>query len=177
MLIIDLSDPARLILLHCSFMFIRIKGMTLLLVRSTHIYYIMCLRAACLAFCSQSVKDRVSCPPFRKASAKVRPFFILAKSFTNFFREKWEKSGNGTKRWRIWGGLGQEWRQKQGKANHFTLDEISTCRKFRQVRQEGKRMVNRPITMYNLDMIISDGYRVNTKRGVKFRLWLMSLRL
>lgn len=51
------------------------------------------------------------------------------------------------------------------------LDEISTCRKFRQVRQEGKRMVNRPITMYNLDMIISVGYRVNTKRGVKFRQW------
>ena len=67
--------------------------------------------------------------------------------------------------------MGQEWRQKQGKANHFTLYKISTCRKFRQVRQEGKRMVNRPITMYNLDMIISVGYRVNTKRGVKFRQW------
>ena len=51
------------------------------------------------------------------------------------------------------------------------LDEISTCRKFRQVRQEGKRMVNRTITMYNLDMIISVGYRVNSKRGVKFRQW------
>jgi hypothetical protein len=51
------------------------------------------------------------------------------------------------------------------------LDEISTCRKFRQVRQEGKRMVNRTITMYNLDMIISVGYRVNTKRGIKFRQW------
>ena len=51
------------------------------------------------------------------------------------------------------------------------LDEISTCRKFRQVRQEGKRTVNRTITMYNLDMIISVGYRVNSKRGVKFRQW------
>ena len=51
------------------------------------------------------------------------------------------------------------------------LDENSTCRKFRQVRQEGKRMVNRTITMYNLDMIISVGYRVNTKRGIKFRQW------
>lgn len=50
------------------------------------------------------------------------------------------------------------------------LDEISTCR-IRQVRQEGKRMVNRTITMYNLDMIISVGYRVNTKRGIKFRQW------
>ena len=51
------------------------------------------------------------------------------------------------------------------------LDEVSTCRKFRQVRQEGKRMVSREMTMYNLDMIISVGYRVNTKRGVKFRQW------
>ena len=32
------------------------------------------------------------------------------------------------------------------------LNEMSTCRKFRQVRQEGKRMVNREITIYNLDM-------------------------
>ena len=32
-------------------------------------------------------------------------------------------------------------------------------------------MVNRTITMYNLDMIISVGYRVNSKRGVKFRQW------
>ena len=51
------------------------------------------------------------------------------------------------------------------------LDEFSTCRKFRQVRQEGKRMVTREIPMYNLDMIISVGYRVNSKRGVKFRQW------
>ncbi|MBO4369988.1 MAG: virulence RhuM family protein [Paludibacteraceae bacterium] len=51
------------------------------------------------------------------------------------------------------------------------LDESSTCRKFRQVRLEGKRMVNRETTMYNLDMIISVGYRVNTIRGVKFRQW------
>lgn len=32
-------------------------------------------------------------------------------------------------------------------------------------------MVNRTMTMYNLDMIISVGYRVNSKRGVKFRQW------
>lgn len=42
------------------------------------------------------------------------------------------------------------------------LDETSTCRNFRQVRQEGKRTVNRTITMYNLDMIISVGYRVKS---------------
>ena len=52
--------------------------------------------------------------------------------------------------------------------NDGELKEISTCRKFRQVRQEGKRTVNREITMFNLDMIISVGYRVNSKRGVKF---------
>ena len=51
------------------------------------------------------------------------------------------------------------------------LDEISTCRNFRQVRQEGKRMVTREMPMYNLDMIISVGYRVNSKRGVQFRRW------
>jgi prophage maintenance system killer protein len=51
------------------------------------------------------------------------------------------------------------------------LEEDSTCRNFRQVRQEGKRMVSREMPMYNLDMIISVGYRVNSKRGVKFRQW------
>ena len=51
------------------------------------------------------------------------------------------------------------------------LNEKSTCRKIRQVRQEGKRTVNREITMFNLDMIISVGYKVNSKRGVRFRQW------
>ena len=51
------------------------------------------------------------------------------------------------------------------------LEKEATCRNFRQVRQEGKRVVNRTMTMYNLDMIISVGYRVNSKRGVKFRQW------
>ena len=41
------------------------------------------------------------------------------------------------------------------------LDEASTCRKFRQVRTEGNRQVSREIPHYNLDMIISLGYRVN----------------
>ena len=39
------------------------------------------------------------------------------------------------------------------------LEKEATRRNFRQVRQEGKRMVNRTMTMYNLDMIISVGYR------------------
>ena len=40
------------------------------------------------------------------------------------------------------------------------LDEISTCRNFRQVRKEGNREVTRQIPHYNLDMIISLGYRI-----------------
>ena len=51
------------------------------------------------------------------------------------------------------------------------LEKEASCRDFRQVRQEGKRTVNRTIIMYNLDMIISVGYRVNSKRGVRFRQW------
>ncbi len=51
------------------------------------------------------------------------------------------------------------------------LDKISTCQNFRQVRKEGKRDVSRNIPFYNLDMIISVGYRVNSKRGIIFRKW------
>lgn len=51
------------------------------------------------------------------------------------------------------------------------LDETSTCRKFRQVRFEGKRQVERQIDHYNLDVIISVGYRVNSMRGTQFRQW------
>ena len=51
------------------------------------------------------------------------------------------------------------------------LDEISTCRKFRQVRKEGKREVTREIPFYNLDMIISLGYRVKSVIATNFRRW------
>ena len=51
------------------------------------------------------------------------------------------------------------------------LEEELTCRKFRQVRQEGIRTVSREIPMYNLDVIISVGYRIKSKRGTKFRQW------
>ena len=51
------------------------------------------------------------------------------------------------------------------------LDRISTCQNFRQVRKEGKRDVTRTIPFYNLDMIISVGYRVNSKQGIIFRKW------
>jgi death-on-curing family protein len=51
------------------------------------------------------------------------------------------------------------------------LDEKATCAKIAQVRQEGKREVKRQILHYNLDAIISVGYRVNSKRGTQFRQW------
>jgi hypothetical protein len=51
------------------------------------------------------------------------------------------------------------------------LDENSTCRKFRQVRQEGNRMVSREMPFYNLDMIISLGYRVKSVIATNFRRW------
>ena len=55
------------------------------------------------------------------------------------------------------------------------LDANSTVRKFRTVQQEGKRQVSRIVAYYNLDMIISVGYRVNTKRGIRFRQWANSV--
>lgn len=51
------------------------------------------------------------------------------------------------------------------------LEEAVTTRKSRKVRQEGNRQVSREIEFYNLDMIISVGYRVNSYRGVQFRRW------
>ena len=55
------------------------------------------------------------------------------------------------------------------------LDKNSTCQGFRQVRKEGKRTVTRTIPFYNLDMIISVGYRVNSKQGIIFRKWATSI--
>ena len=51
------------------------------------------------------------------------------------------------------------------------LDESSTCRKFRQVRMEGNRQVTRELPFYNLDMIISLGYRVKSSTATHFRKW------
>lgn len=51
------------------------------------------------------------------------------------------------------------------------LQEEATCRKFRQVRQEGNRMVNRTVPYYNLDMIIALGYRVRSITATRFRQW------
>ena len=51
------------------------------------------------------------------------------------------------------------------------LDEVSTCRKFRQVRLEGNRQVTRELPFFNLDMIISLGYRVKSLIATQFRRW------
>ncbi|MDQ3682300.1 MAG: virulence RhuM family protein [Bacteroidota bacterium] len=51
------------------------------------------------------------------------------------------------------------------------LSKKPTIRNFRIVRLEGKRQVARQIEFYNLDLIISVGYRVNSKRGTQFRIW------
>lgn len=55
------------------------------------------------------------------------------------------------------------------------LEKEATCRDFRQVRQEGKRQVNRLVTHYNLDAIISVGYRVNSITITQFRIWAAKL--
>jgi len=51
------------------------------------------------------------------------------------------------------------------------LEEKSTIRKFRIVQNEGIRLVEREIDFYNLDVIISVGYRVKSLRGTQFRIW------
>ena len=51
------------------------------------------------------------------------------------------------------------------------LEEDSTCRNFRQVREEGNRTVSRMMPFYNLDMIISLGYRVKSRVATQFRRW------
>ena len=55
--------------------------------------------------------------------------------------------------------------------NSGELTKEATVRKYRTVRQEGNRSVTRIIDYFNLDVIISVGYRVNTVRGIQFRQW------
>ncbi len=58
--------------------------------------------------------------------------------------------------------------------NIFKIKELNkraTIRKFRIVRKEGKRTVDRDVMHYNLDMILSVGYRVNSKKATLFRQW------
>ena len=61
--------------------------------------------------------------------------------------------------------------------NVFTdneLDKHSTVAKFATVQKEGSRLIERSIDFYNLDVIISVGYRVKSQRGVQFRQWATS---
>lgn len=51
------------------------------------------------------------------------------------------------------------------------LDPKSTVRNFRTVQKEGEREVKRNLEYYNLDAIISVGYRVNSSKAVQFRIW------
>ncbi len=51
------------------------------------------------------------------------------------------------------------------------LQKEATVRNFRTVQQEGERMVNRDLEYYNLDAIISVGYRVNSSKATQFRIW------
>lgn len=51
------------------------------------------------------------------------------------------------------------------------LEKEGTCKDYLQVQTEGGRKVKRTIQLYNLDIIISVGYRVNSIRGTQFRIW------
>ena len=51
------------------------------------------------------------------------------------------------------------------------LQEEGTIKEILIVRKEGSRSVRRQVHFYNLDMILSVGYRVNTRRGTQFRIW------
>ena len=51
------------------------------------------------------------------------------------------------------------------------LDEVKTCQKQNEIRKEGERQVKREVKRYNLDVIISVGYRVNSMKATKFRVW------
>ena len=55
------------------------------------------------------------------------------------------------------------------------LDPDSTCVKIAQVQLEGGRTVRRNVPFFNLDMIISVGFRVNSKRGIAFRQWALGV--
>ena len=59
--------------------------------------------------------------------------------------------------------------------NTKELEENRTTQKIRVVQKEGNRNVSREVNFYNLDAIISVGYRVNSRRATKFRIWATSV--
>ena len=59
--------------------------------------------------------------------------------------------------------------------NSYELNESSTSKKFLLVQNEGNRQVKRNIQYYNLDMVISIGYRVNSDKAIQFRRWATNI--
>ena len=59
--------------------------------------------------------------------------------------------------------------------NAFEMDENSTSKKFLLVQNEGNREVKRNVQYYNLDMVISIGYRVNSDKAIQFRRWATNM--
>lgn len=55
------------------------------------------------------------------------------------------------------------------------LSKDATCSKMEQVQKEGERLVKRNVEFYNLDAIISVGYRVNSQKATKFRIWATAI--
>ena len=51
------------------------------------------------------------------------------------------------------------------------LEKSATCKEYLQVQKEGNRIIKRSLQLYDLDVIISVGYRVKSKRGTAFRIW------
>ena len=60
-------------------------------------------------------------------------------------------------------------------ALHEELANVPTVANFAIVQNEGGRLVNRNIEFYNLDMVLSVGYRVKSDRGIKFRQWAAAI--
>ena len=59
--------------------------------------------------------------------------------------------------------------------NTFEMDENSTSKKFLLVQKEGNREVKRNVQYYNLDMVISIGYRINSDKAIQFRRWATNI--
>ena len=59
--------------------------------------------------------------------------------------------------------------------NTYEMDENSTSKKFLLVQNEGNRKVKRNVQYYNLDMVISIGYRVNSDKAIQFRRWATNI--
>jgi len=59
--------------------------------------------------------------------------------------------------------------------NEYELSESSVVAIFATTEKEGERIISREIEHYNLDMIISLGYRINSYKATQFRIWATKL--